>query len=86
MIQKLGRANYQIFAMDVESHNDPESIEKQETSIWLGCLLDENLQSDDPNSYFYTIDEFLDRIISLSKPHRKKPHGTKLCKNVCIYI
>ena len=86
MIQKLGRTNYQIFAMDVESHNDPESIAKQETSIWLGCLLDENLQSDDPNSYFYTIDEFLDRIINLSKPHRNKPHGTKLCKNVCIYI
>ena len=86
MIQKLGRTNYQIFAMDVESHNDPESIAKQETSIWLGCLLDENLTKDDPNSYFYTIDEFLDRIIDFSKPRRKTAHGTRLCKNVCVYI
>lgn len=86
MIQKLGRTNYQIFAMDVESHNDIESIQKQETSIWLGCLLDEKLTKDDPQSYFYTIDEFLDRIIDFSKPRRKTTHGTRLCKNVCIYI
>ena len=86
MIQKLGRTNYQIFAMDVESHNDSESIAKQETSIWLGCLLDENSRIDDPNSYFYTIDEFLNKIINYSKPKRNKPHGTALCKNVCVYI
>lgn len=72
--------------MDVESHNDPESIAKKETSIWLGCLLDETMTVDNPLSYFYTIDEFLDRIIALSSPRRNKSHGTRLCKNVCIYI
>ena len=86
MIRKLGRTNYQIFAMDVESHNDPESIAKRETSIWLGCLLDETNTVDDERSYFYTIEEFLDRIIELSRPKRNKSHGTRLCKNVCIYI
>lgn len=86
MIRKLGRTNYKIYAMDVESHNDPESIAKKETSIWLGCLLDENATVDDEHSYFYTIDEFLDRIIDLSSPKRNKSHGTRLCKNVAIYI
>ena len=86
MIRKLGRSNYQIYAMDVESHNDAESIAKQETSIWLGCLLDENSKVEDEASYFYTIDEFLDRIFHLSSPRRNKSHGTRLCKNVAIYI
>ena len=72
--------------MDVESHNDPESIAKKETSIWLGCLLDETNTVDNKSSYFYTIDEFLDRIIELSRPKRNKSHGSRLCKNVCIYI
>ena len=86
MIRKLGRTNYQIFAMDVESHNDPESIAKKETSIWLGCLLDETFTVDNEASYFYTIDEFLNRIFYLSSPRRNKSHGTRLCKNVAIYI
>lgn len=72
--------------MDVESHNDPESIAKKETSIWLGCLLDETFTVDNEASYFYTIDEFLDRIFYLSSPRRNKSHGTRLCKNVTIYI
>ena len=72
--------------MDVESHNDPESIAKKETSIWLGCLLDETFTVDNEASYFYTIDEFLDRIFYLSSPRRNKSHGTRLCKNVAIYI
>lgn len=71
--------------MDIESHNDSESIAKQETSCWLGCLLDETSTPEDPSSFFYTIEEFIDRIEDLSSPKRNKAK-TRLCKNVAVYI
>ena len=40
MIQRIGRKKFKIYAFDLESHNDDESIEKAETSMWFGCLLD----------------------------------------------
>lgn len=85
MIQRIGKSNYKIYAMDVESHNDPESIAKKETSIWLGSFIDEDSKIDDESSYFYTMDEFIDRIEYLSAPHRTK-NKTRICKNLCIYI
>ena len=62
MIHRINRKNYQIYAFDLESHNDEESIEKQETSMWLGCLIDENSTIDDEASYLYSMDEFIDRL------------------------
>lgn len=70
--------------MDVESHNDTESIAKGETSIWLGCYIDENSKMEDDTSYFYTIDEWLDRLEEESTPKRK--NDTRLCNNICVYI
>lgn len=85
MIQRIGKRKFNIWAMDVESHNDIESIKKKETSIWLGCLLNEDSKIDDEASYFYTIEEFLDRLEALSEPKRTK-NKTRLCKNICVYI
>jgi hypothetical protein len=85
MIQRLGRRQYKVYAMDIESHNDVESIAKQETSCWLGCLLDDASKPEDPSSYFYSIEEFIDRIEALSAPKRNKAK-TRLCKNVAVYI
>ena len=63
MITRINRRKYQIYAMDVESHNDLESIKKRETSIWLGCFIDETSKVDDESSYFYTIQE-LTQVVS----------------------
>ena len=82
---RIGRTKYLIKAMDIESHNDLESIEKQETSCWLGCYIDENSKIDEESSYFYSIEEFLDRIDEDSRPKRNK-QKTRLIKNICIYI
>lgn len=71
--------------MDIESHNDEESIAKQETSCWLGCFLDEASKADDPSSYFYTIEDFIDRLEKESSPQRTS-NRTRLCKNVAVYI
>lgn len=70
--------------MDIESHNDEESIAKNETSMWLGCYLDENSKEEDEDSYFYSMDEFLDRLEKESAPRRK--NDTRQCSNICIYI
>lgn len=82
---RIGRQTYKVKAMDVESHNDPESIAKQETSIWLGCYIDEESKLSQNESFFYTIDEFIDRMENDSKSARNKAK-TRLCKNVVIYI
>ena len=82
---RIGKLSYKVKAMDIESHNDPESIAKQETSVWLGSYIDENSKIDEESSYFYTIDEFIDRMEEDSKKRRNKAK-TRLCKNVCIYI
>ena len=52
MIEKLGRKKYNVYAFDVESHNDPESIEKKETSIWLASFINDESKIDDESSYF----------------------------------
>lgn len=71
--------------MDIETHNDEESIAKQETSCWLGCFLDEKSKMEDPSSYFYSIEEFLDRLEDLSKPKRTE-NRTRICNNIAVYI
>lgn len=84
MIQRIGRRKYNIKAMDLETHNDLESIAKNETSMWLGCYIDENSKEESEDSYFYSMDEFLDRLEKESSPKRK--NDTRLCSNICIYI
>ena len=86
MIHRVGRRKNKIYALDIETHNDIESIAKMETSMWLGCLIDENSKVDDEESYFYTMDELIDRLDILSSSKRRSSKETRKCKNVCIYI
>ena len=69
---RINRKKFSVYAMDVESHNDTESIARQETSIWLGCFINDENKREDEDSYFYSIDSFLDRLDSLSEPKRKE--------------
>lgn len=85
MIHRIGRKKYKCFAFDLESHNDSESIAKKQTSMWLGCFIDENSKIDDEKSYVYSMDEFLDRLEEESTP--KRHHNEKIpIKNVAIWI
>ena len=86
MRARINRKLYEIYGMDVESHNDEESIAKKETSIWLGCFINENSQIDDENSYFYSINEFLDRCEEKVSIKRKKANETRPCKNIAVYV
>ena len=73
MIHRIGRKKFDIYAMDIETHNDEESIAKRETSMWLGAFINEDSKVYEESSYFYTMDEFLDRLQALSS--RKRPKG-----------
>lgn len=83
---RINRKLYNVYGMDVESHNDEETIAKRETSIWLGCFINEDSQMEDENSYFYTIDEFLDKCETLVSRKRKTANETRPCKNIAVYV
>lgn len=89
MIHRISRRKYNIFALDIETHNDEESIKKQETSMWLGCLIDENSKIDDESSYFYSMNELIDKFIEMTTPYRARKNGVlqqrKIINNA-IYI
>ena len=85
MIHRIGRKKFDIYGLDIETHNDEESIAKRETSMWLGCFINEDSTLQDEASFFYTMDELLDRLEALSTRGRK--HGQKApTRNICIYI
>ena len=83
---RINRKKYNVFAFDIESHNDEESIKNKTTSMWLGCLIDEDSKIDDESSYLYTMEEVLDRLEELSNPKRRHLEKKKPCKNVCVYV
>lgn len=83
---RINRKKYKVFAFDIESHNDEESIRNKITSMWLGCLIDEESKIDEESSYFYTMDEVLDKLYELSTPQRRHGEKKKPVKNICIYI
>lgn len=85
MIQRISRRNFNIYALDIETHNDVESISKMETSMWLGCFIDETSGIDDESSYFYNWDELMEKLKTIAKIKRNKK-GVRLCSNVLIYI
>ena len=86
MRARINRKLYELYGMDVESHNDPESIAKKETSIWLGCFINEESKKEDESSYFYSIDEFLDICEEKVTKKRKTANETRPCKNIAVFI
>lgn len=86
MIARINRKNYDIWAMDIETHNDKESIKNRITSMWLGCFINEESKEEDESSYFYTIEEFLDRCEELTLKKRKTANETRKTKNLAVYI
>ena len=83
---RINRKKYKVFAFDIETHNDDESIKNKETSMWLGCLIDDTHKIDDEDSYYYNMDQVIDKLESLSNPKRRHGEKKKPCKNICIYV
>ena len=83
---RINRKKYKVFAFDIETHNDEESIRNKTTSMWLGCLIDETHKVDDESSYFYSMDEVINKLEELSNPKRRHGEKKKPIKNICIYV
>ena len=89
LIHRISRKKYNIFALDIESHNDEESIAKNETSMWLGCFINDESKIDDESSYFYSWDELFSKLNYLTLTHRTRKNyvlGARNISNICIYI
>lgn len=82
---RINRKKFLIYGMDIESHNDEESIAKQETSMWLGCFINDENTEDYESSYFYNMNEFIDSLEALSAPRRKE-NKSRYVKNIAVYI
>ena len=83
---RINRKKFNCYAFDIETHNDEESIQKRETSMWLGSFIDENSKIDDETSYVYNMDEVLTKLEELSTPKRKHGETKKPCKNICVWV
>ena len=86
MRARINRKLYELYGMDIESHNDEESISKRETSMWLGCFINENSKMEDEDSYFYTMEEFLQRCEEKVTKKRKTSKENRPCKNIAVFI
>ena len=84
MIRRIGRKRYSIWAFDVESHNDDESIAKRETSVWLYSFINEESKIDDEKSYGYNLDTWLKDLEEKTTTTRTK--GKRDPNNLRVYI
>ena len=82
---RINRKKYSVYAMDIESHNDEESIAKGETSMWLGCFINDDNKVEEESSYFYNMNQFIDALEDLSSPKRTKDKGRRI-QNIAVYI
>ena len=86
IIRRVKRKKYSFYAMDIESHNDTESIAKRETSMWLGSFINDDSIMEDESCYFYTMEEFLSKCKTLTNAKRKNKDESRPCRNICVYI
>ena len=83
---RINRKKFRVFAFDIETHNDEESIAKKETSMWLGTFIDETSKIDDESSYMYEMTDLLAKLEELSNPKRRHGEKKKPCKNICVFV
>ena len=82
---RISKKKYQIYAMDIETHNDKISIAKQETSMWIGTFINEYSKVNEGSSYFYSMEEFINILDAKTTPFLTDKR-TKKHNNICIYI
>ena len=84
MKRKISKKNWQIYAFDIETHNDVETIIKNETSMWLGCCIDETSTLENA-PFFYNMKEFIEWMDVNSSKKRKNKDESRPCNNLMIY-
>lgn len=85
MEARINRKKFRLKALEIEAHNDEESIAKKETSMWLGCYIDETNALEDESSYVYSMDEFLN-VLEKDSSNKRQRGEQRPINNICIYI
>lgn len=83
---RIGHRWWRVWAYDLESRSDEESVKRNETSVWLSSFIDENSKIEDEENYFYGIESFLNRLRELASRRRKHGDSKRPVVNQLIYI
>lgn len=84
--RRIGKKFFSVYAFDVESHADEESVRERKTGVWLASFINDESKPLDEANFFYDLDSFLDRLDSMTSAKRKHRKGQKEPKNVMIYV
>ena len=72
--RRIGRKEYSVYAFDVESHNDAESLKNKRTGIWLASFINDDSKAEDEENYFYDLDSVLAKWKELTHRDTKRNH------------
>ena len=87
MRRRIGKKWFSVYAFDVESHADEESVRLGETGVWLFSFINEENGIEDESSFGYSIGEFIDRLEEKTRISTRNHHGkANEPKNLMIYI
>lgn len=87
MKRRIKRKWFSVWAFDVETHADPESVAKLKTGVWLYSFINDKSTEEDESNYGTSIEEFLDRLEEKTTPKKRNHHGKENEPvNLLIYI
>lgn len=86
MKRRINRKTWDIYAYDIETHADEESIALNETGVWLSSFINEESKVEDESNYYYDIPSFLARLAEMTAPGQKRKNNIRPTTNVMIYI
>ena len=87
MRRRIKKKWFSVWAFDIESHADPESVRQLKTGIWLYSFINEESKPEDPKNFGTSIEEFLDILEEKTTPKKRNHHGKVNDPiNLLIYI
>ena len=58
--RRIGKKFFSVYAFDVESHADEESVRERKTGVWLASFINDESKPLDEANFFYDLDSFLE--------------------------
>lgn len=87
MRKRVGKKWFSVWAFDIETHADPESVREGKTGVWLYSFINEKSKVEDAENYGTSMEMFLDKIEELSTPKKRNHHGKENTPtNLLIFI
>ena len=86
MVVTIYGKNWDVYALDFETHNDEESIANNTSGVWLGTLINEDSKIDEEDSYIYSVRDMLSRLRVLTSKKRHNDKDNRPCNNLQIYV